>query len=120
MAIGIGIGLPFRNSSKLEVPKNIYIAIISTNVLNIYYSSLYSVEIWISTDSENFIKLDNSTLSPYQVTGLTTDYTYYFKLRAFIGNKYSNFTNILETTTFSKSDTLEILSDSTLITSDIY
>ncbi len=120
MAIGIGIGIPFLHSSKLEVPKNVYIAIISTSELNIYYSSLHVVEVWISTNNENFTKLGNSVASPYQVIDLTTDYTYYFKLRASISNKYSDFTNTLETTTFSKSDTLEILSDSTLITSDIY
>ena len=67
MAIGIGIGIPFLHSSKLEVPKNVYTAIISTSTLNLYYNSLYAVEVWISTDNENFTKLGNSVASPYQV-----------------------------------------------------
>ena len=119
MRIGIGIGLPFRRMYKLFTPENIFLSVVSNSELDVHYDSLYSVEIWVSTDSINFTKVAVSYSNPYRITGLSTEYVYYIKIRVASGGNYSDYTNIVSSTTFPKSDTITLLADTTLITSDI-
>lgn len=88
----------------IPVPTNLTATTLSDTEIQLDWTSSLGVDgysIEISTDGETFAELDTTENNTYTAELLTPATTYYFKIRAYKGSKYSLYTAIVNETTLS-------------------